>query len=228
MLLIQLNYTVILLFSSTKKTQHLFLSHLSVLLSFFKYFQTIVQNKIKSQHISIILEPHISFKLIKSTHKCQLPTKASSHNSSTSWQPPSTPYQVTLSTPLHLLAHHLYSQTDCDTPDSHVRNRDGQEDDSKEKQHVKERRNFCWRGKNDQPKERRRGFNDILMTGWMGVCTAPAGAEEEEGVRRAIWACIAVNRCLLCYTPTQHVSIPALIIHDEKQEQWSLQLCINV
>lgn len=73
--------------------------------------------------------------------------------------------------------------------------------------------------KNDQPKERRRGFNDILMTGWIGVCMAPAGVEEEKGVRRAIWACIAVNRCLLCYAPTLHVSIPALIIHDEKQEQ---------
>lgn len=48
--------------------------------------------------------------------------------------------------------------------------------------------------KNDQPKERRRGFNDSLMTGWMGVCVAPAGAEEEKAVRRAIWACIAVNR----------------------------------
>lgn len=129
---------------------------------------------------------------------------------------------MTLSTPPHLLIHHLYSQTGCDTPDSHVRNRDGQkDDDSKEKQHAGERRNFWFGGeeKNDQLKERRRGFNDILMTGWMGVCMAPAGAEEEKGVRRAIWACIAVNRCLLCYTPALHVSIPALIIHDEKQEQ---------
>lgn len=27
------------------------------------------------------------------------------------------------------------------------------------------------------------GFNDILMTGWMWVCMAPAGAKEEKGVR---------------------------------------------
>lgn len=160
-----------------------------------------------------------------------LHTQAASlaNNSSTSWQSPSTSNQVTLSSPL--------PQTACDTPDSHVRNRDGQKEDrvSEEQLHAKERRNFCCgvagsRGSRRMTSRRRDrgGFNDILMTEWTGGCSAPAAAQEERAVRRAIRACIAVNRCLLCYAPTQHVSIQALIIHDKSQEQWRLQLCMAV
>lgn len=131
---------------------------------------------------------------------------------------------MALSTPLP-----LHTDTHCDTPDSHVRNRDGQKEDgvSKEQLHAKERRNFCCgvvgsRGSRRMSGRRRdrAGFNDILMTGWTGGgCTAPAAAQEEKAVRRAIWACVAVNRCLLCYAPTLHISIQALIIHDKPQEQ---------
>lgn len=72
------------------------------------------------------------------------------------------------------------------------------------------------------------GFNAILMTGLMGVCMAPAEVEEQKAVRRAVGACGAVNRCLLLSAQTLRVSIPALIIHDGKQEHCGLQLCINL
>lgn len=164
-----------------------------------------------------------------SPHKCQLPTIASSHNSSTSWQPPSTPHQVTLSALSHLLLTPPPLQPARQIPMLEIEM--DRRTTTPKRSSVQRKRGICVgreKLKNDQPKERRRGFNDILMTGWVEGSMAPAGAEEEESVRRASWACIAVNRCVLRYAPTLHVSIPALIIHDEKQEQWSLQLCINV
>lgn len=66
---------------------------------------------------------------------------------------------------------------DNDTPDSHVRNRDGQKDDGfAGKQLVKGTRG---KEKREQSEEMGRCFNGILLTGWVGMWMPPAGGERK-------------------------------------------------
>lgn len=89
------------------------------------------------------------------------PNARQSHNCSASPRPPSDPSPATPS------PRSATRGADSNTPDSHVRNRDGQKDNGfAGKQLVKGTRGG---EKREQSEEMGRCFNGILLTGWVGM-----------------------------------------------------------